>query len=134
MLRQLDEQTAVAGQIAPEEVPELAARGIRLIVNNRPDHEEPGQPDSAEIAAAAAAAGLDYKHIPIGQLTPEAIEQMAQALTAAPGPVLAFCKAGTRSTYLWALARTLSGADGEELVAKAAAAGYDLTPIRRFLR
>lgn len=134
MFHQLDEQTAVAGQIQPEQVRDLAARGFRLIVNNRPDHEEPGQPRGAEIEAAAASAGVDYRHIPIAQLTPEAIEAMRQALAEAPGPVLAFCKMGTRSIYLWALARTLAGAGGEELAAKAAAAGYDLTPIRRFLR
>ena len=124
----------MAGQILPEDVPDVAARGIRLIVNNRPDGEEAGQPAGAEIEAAAAAAGIGYRFIPIAQLTPEAIEAMAEALDAMDGPVLAFCKSGTRSTYLWALARTLAGADGDDLVGKAAAAGYDLTPIRRFLR
>ncbi len=134
MLRQLDDQTAVAGQIQPEDVPALAAHGIRLIVNNRPDGEEPGQPPASAIAAAAAEAGIGYRFVPVAQLTPEAVEAMQAALAGAEGPVLAFCRSGTRSTYLWALARSRMGDGGDELAAKAEAAGYDLGPIRRFLR
>ena len=133
-MKQLEEDFFVAGQIAPEDVPALAAQGIRGIINNRPDAEEADQPQAAEIERAAAAAGLAYRHIPISQLTPEAIEAMRDSLAGADGPVLAFCRSGTRSTYLWALARSLQGADGDTLVARAAAAGYDLAPIRRFLR
>lgn len=133
-MRQLEEGMFVAGQIAAADVAGLADRGIRLIVNNRPDGEEPGQPSSAAIAAAAAAAGIAYRHIPITGLTREAIEAMAEALAAEPGAILAFCRSGTRSTYLWAMARTLAGADGERLVGAAAAAGHDLGPLRRFLR
>lgn len=133
-MRQLEDGMFIAGQIGPDEVAELAAQGIALIVNNRPDGEEPGQPAGAEIEAAAAAAGLSYRAIPISQLTPEAIEATREAFDQAGGPILAFCKSGTRSTYVWALARSLGGADGDSLVAKAADAGYDLTPIRRFLR
>lgn len=133
-MRRLEAGMLVAGQIAPEDMAALTTLGIRLIVNNRPDGEEPGQPGHAEIAAAAEAAGIACRHIPVATLEPEAIEAMAEALGGAEGPVLAFCRSGTRSTYLWALARTLAGADGDDLAAKAAAAGYDLGPIRRFLR
>jgi uncharacterized protein (TIGR01244 family) len=129
-MRRLDETTFVARrQLTPADIPALAAAGIRLIVNNRPDGEEPGQPASAEIEAAARAAGLDYRHIPIaGGFPPERVEAMAQALE--QGPVLAFCRSGTRSTFLWALARAARGAPAEESVAAAAAAGYDLAPLR----
>jgi uncharacterized protein (TIGR01244 family) len=133
-MKRLDDDTFVSGQIALADVPELARQGIALIVNNRPDGEAPGQPAGTDIATAAAAAGIAYRHIPITQLTPEAIEMMRNALSGAGGPVLAFCAAGTRSTYLWALARSLDGADGDELARGAAAAGHDLSPIRRFLR
>lgn len=133
-MRRLEENIFVSGQIEAREVPALAERGIAMIVNNRPDGEAPNQPPGSEIESAAASAGLAYRHIPITQLTPEAIEEMKQALADAPGPVLAFCAAGTRSAYLWALARSLQGADGETLQAGARAAGHDLTPIRRFLR
>ena len=128
-MRRLDGTTLVADrQIAPADIPAVAALGIRLIVNNRPDGEEPGQPASAEIEKAARAAGLDYRHIPIaGGFPAERVEAMAGALE--QGPVLAFCRSGTRSTWLWALARSSRGAPAETLIRQAAAAGYDLRPL-----
>ena len=130
-MKRLDEQVTVSGQVRPEEV---AALGVAMIVNNRPDGEEPGQPSSDEVAAAAAAAGVEYRHIPVsGGIALPQVALMAEALGSAQGPVHAFCKSGTRSTFLWALARSRMGDDAEELAAKAAAAGYDLSPIRAFL-
>ncbi len=132
MFRQLDERVSVAGQIAADDLAEAKARGFTGVVNNRPDGEQPGQPTGAEIAAAAAAAGLAYTAIPVGaQGIGEAqVSAMAALLGQADGPVLAFCRSGTRSTYLWALARAWAGADPDELVARAAAAGYDLSGLR----
>lgn len=131
-MRKLDESTWVAGQIRPKDVAGLAARGIRTVINNRPNDEEPGQPRSSEIEAAARAAGLRYRWIPVAHgLNPQQIGDMAEAL--AEGPALAFCKSGTRSTYLWALAKSAAGEDGETTMRRAADAGYDLTPIRRLL-
>lgn len=130
-MKQLNQNMFVAGQIAPEEI---AGLGVAMIVNNRPDGEEPGQPTSDAIAAAAQAAGVEYRHIPVtGSFSMPQVAQMADALAAADGPVLAFCKSGTRSTFLWALAQSRLDADAEDLVSKAAAAGYDLSPIRAFL-
>jgi len=131
MFRRLDETMLVAGQIRPEQVADAAAEGVTLIVNNRPDGEEAGQPAGAEIEAAAKAAGLDYRHVPVaGGISEEQVAAMAEALEAAEGKVLAFCRSGTRSTFLWALARASRGADGQALLAQAAAAGYDLSPLR----
>src|SRR3954454_17130398 len=128
-MKQLEPGVFVRGQIAPANV---AALDVRIVINNRPDGEEPGQPASADIEAAARAAGLDYRHIPIaGGITAAEVEAMARALEA--GPALAFCRSGTRSTYLWALARASRGSDGETLIRQAADAGYDLGPIRRLL-
>ena len=133
-MRRLEEGFSVAGQIAPAQVPDLAAQGIRMIINNRPDGEAPGQPEGEEIRAAAEAAGIAYRAIPVRQLDPGAVAQTGRALDEAEGPVLAFCAVGTRSTYLWALARSAQGADADDLVQRAFAAGVDLEPIRRFLR
>jgi uncharacterized protein (TIGR01244 family) len=133
-MRRLEEGFFVAGQIAPAEMPQLAAQGIRMIVNNRPDGEVPGQPRAEEIRTAAEAAGIAYRGIPVRQLEPGSVEEMGRALDEAEGPVLAFCAAGTRSTYLWALARSARGADADALAQMALAAGVDLSPIRRFLR
>jgi uncharacterized protein (TIGR01244 family) len=134
LLRAIDDRSFVAGQISPGDVARIAARGIRLIVNNRPDDEEPGQPSSAAIEAAAREAGVDYLFLPVaGGVSERQIDVMASALEGASGPALAFCRSGTRSTFLWALARARLGDDGAELAEKAAAAGYDLAPIRGFL-
>jgi uncharacterized protein (TIGR01244 family) len=135
MIRKIDDHVAVAPQIGPAEVLAIARAGYAEIVNNRPDDEEPGQPTGAEIAAAAAAAGIAYRAIPVthaGFSAPQ-VEAMAQALTAAAGPVLAFCRSGTRSAHLWALARARMGDDPATLVGKAAIAGYDLSGIRAML-
>ena len=133
-MRQLDSTTLVSAQLFPADVPVLRSDGVTMIVNNRPDGEEAGQPTSAEIEAAARAAGLDYRYIPVSSgFSAEQVEAMSAALEEAQGPVLAFCRSGTRSTFLWALARAQAGEDADELVRKAAGAGYDLTAIRAYL-
>ena len=134
MLRRIDEKTLVAGQIRPEDLAAVKAQGVTMVVNNRPDGEEPGQPTSAEMEAAARAAGLDYRHVPVGSgFSADQVAAMRAALEEANGPVLAFCRSGTRSTFLWALARSEAGDSAEELMAKAEAAGYDLRPIIPYL-
>jgi uncharacterized protein (TIGR01244 family) len=135
MFRKLDETISVAGQIEPADVAEAARQGFTFIINNRPDGEAPDQPSAAEMKAAADAAGLGYAAIPITHagFSEDQVVAMGQALAAAPGPVLAFCRSGTRSTLIWALARARAGDAPAELSAKAAAAGYDLSPIRPLL-
>lgn len=132
MFRALDDTISVYGQLSPEDIVVAKEQGFAVIVNNRPDHEQPGQPTGAEIEDAARAAGLGYVAIPIdhsGFAEPQ-VAAMVDALENAGGPVLAFCRSGTRSTFLWALARARLGDDGAVLIAKAANAGYDLAPIR----
>ena len=133
-MRQLENEVFVAGQILSEDVAGLAAAGFGVIIDNRPDGEEIGQPPGSEIAAAAEAAGVGYRHIPIaGSFSPDQVAEMAEALGGAE-KVLAFCRSGTRSTYLWALARAQQGVPPEELIERAGAAGYDLAPIAAYLR
>ena len=135
MARQLGETVLVSGQIQARDVALFAASGVTIIVNNRPDGEEAGQPAGAEIEAAARAAGLDYAHIPIsGALSDDKVAAMGEALANAEGNVLIYCKSGTRSAYLWALARARHGADTDELIFQAARAGYDLQPILPWLK
>ena len=135
MFRTLDPSISVFGQIEPEDVAAAKEQGFTAIINNRPDNEQPGQVAGAEIEAAAKAAGLDYVAIPVDHsgFAEWQVAAMADALGHASGPVLAFCRSGTRSTFLWALARHRLGDDGEQLVAKAANAGYDLSPLRPLL-
>jgi uncharacterized protein (TIGR01244 family) len=122
---------SVAGQLPPTAMAQAAAAGFKLVINNRPDAEEPGQPESADMAAAAQAAGLAYVHIPMGGagLSPDMIAATRVAIVDASGPVLAFCRSGNRSTILWGLARAASGEDPASLAQTAAAAGYDLRPV-----
>ena len=135
MFRKLDDSISVAGQIDVGDVAAAAAQGFTTVINNRPDDEQPGQPSGAEIEAAARAAGLAYHAIPITHagFAEAQVTAMRDALAAAPGPVLAFCRSGTRSTLIWALAQARMGATIEALSAKAAAAGYDLSPIAALL-
>lgn len=135
MFRTLDPSISVFGQIEPEDVAAAKAQGFAMIVNNRPDDEQSGQPAGAAIEAAARDAGLGYVAIPVDHsgFSEWQVAAMADALQKADGPVLAFCRSGTRSTYLWALARHSLGDDGETLIAKAAGAGYDLSSIRSIL-
>jgi uncharacterized protein (TIGR01244 family) len=135
MIRRIDDRVAVAPQITAAEVAAIAHAGYAEIVNNRPDDEEPGQPSGAEIAAAAAEAGIGYRAIPVTHsgFSANQVEAMASALTAAGGPLLAYCRSGTRSAHLWALARARMGDDAEMLTAKARAAGYDIGGIRAML-
>jgi uncharacterized protein (TIGR01244 family) len=134
-VKKIDDDLFVAGQVRPEEMAAIKEAGISMIVNNRPDHEEPGQPSAAEVEAAARAAGIDYRHVPVASgFSAGQVEAMGEALDAAQGPVLAFCRSGTRSTFLWALARSHKGDSPDELMRKAASAGYDLSPIGAFLQ
>ena len=135
MFRTLDPSISVFGQIEPEDVAAAKEQGFTAIINNRPDNEQPGQTTGAEIEVAAKAAGLDYVAIPVDHsgFAEWQVAAMTDALEQASGPVLAFCRSGTRSTFLWALARHRLGDDGDALIAKAAGAGYDLSPIRPVL-
>ena len=135
MIRKIDDTISVAPQIAPGQLGDLAADGFTMVINNRPDGEEGTQPEGAAIAEAAAAAGLDYVAIPVTHagFSGNQVEAMAKALGEARGPVLAFCRSGTRSTNLWALAKASRGGSPEELTARAAGAGYDISGIRPLL-
>ncbi len=131
MFIRLTEAVSVAGQIAPADLADAAAAGFTHVVNNRPDGEEYGQPASAEIAAAATAAGLGYTAIPVDHrgFDMGQIAAMAAVLDAA-GPVLAFCRSGTRSANLWALAEAKRGGDPDAIIAAAASGRYDVSGLR----
>ncbi|WP_338446667.1 TIGR01244 family sulfur transferase [Pelagerythrobacter marensis] len=130
--RRLSDTVFASPQIAPGDIAAAKAAGITLVVNNRPDGEADDQPSGAEIEAAAREAGLDYRAIPVGGsgFGEAQVDAMAEALDSAEGAVLAYCRSGTRSTLLWSLAQARAGGDPEEIAAAAAAAGYDIAPVR----
>jgi sulfide:quinone oxidoreductase len=98
---------SVAPQIGVDDVAEIAARGFRAIMCNRPDGESPDQPPEAAIRAAAERLGLAFASVPVisGAIVPEDVEDFKAALAELPGPVLAYCRSGARCRHLWLLAQ-----------------------------
>ena len=135
MIRQLDEKVLVSGQVGPDEVAGLAEQGVTVLVNNRPDGEEPGQPLASEIEAAAAAAGISYRFVPIIRgIGPADVEEMQKALREAEGgKMLAFCRSGTRSALAVGLAQHEEGASAAEVQQRLVSAGFDPGPISHLL-
>jgi len=132
MFRKIDDKTFASPQIELADVTEAQALGIGMIINNRPENESPDQTPGAEIEAAAKAAGIAYVAIPVthaGFSMPQVEAMQAALAEAGDKPVLAYCRSGTRSTLLWALAQARSGMAPEAIAAHAAGAGYDVGPI-----
>jgi uncharacterized protein (TIGR01244 family) len=127
-LRRLTPTLSVAPQIAPEELSAAAAAGFTTLICNRPDGEQPGQPDHEAMARAAEAAGMRFVFLPAvsGQVNEAQGRAFGEALAQADGPVLAYCRSGTRSTQLWALSQA-GKRPWTEVLQAAAAAGYDLS-------
>lgn len=134
-IRRIDDSIAVAPQIAPDDIAAIEAAGYVAVINNRPDDEQDGQPAGDAVRAAAEATGLSYTAIPVTHagFAMLQVEAMRDALARAGGPVLAFCRSGTRSCHLWALARAAGGAHPAVLIEQAADAGYDIAPLRPLL-
>ena len=107
-LRQIAADVCVAPQLTPKAMADAAAMGFKSVVNNRPDFEHgPDQASSAQMEAAARAAGLEYRFLPVdgGYQSPEEIAAFAQLLAELPRPLLAFCRSGARSARLYEAAQ-----------------------------
>lgn len=129
-LRKISDRFSVSPQIAPGDVPAIAAAGFRSIICNRPDNEERGQPEVALVEAAAVDAGLAFRTIPIsgGAVSQADLDAFRGALDTLPGPILAYCRSGTRCTMLWSIAQ-FGQMPPEDIVSAAAAAGYDMSGL-----
>jgi len=130
-IRSVNADFAVAPQISPQDMADLAAAGFKRVISNRPDAEVPPSLSSATMAAAAQAVGLDYVHVPItGMPSPAQVEAVYAAVQDGRGPVLAYCRSGTRSITAWAIGQALhGGASSETLIALGRDAGYDLSGV-----
>lgn len=126
-IRRITERVSVAPQICVEDVKDIAAQGYRTIMNNRPDGEGPGQTPSADIENEAKKNNLNYVYLPIisSAITPQNIADFGKVLTEAEGPILAYCRTGTRCTNMWALSEA-GNCGTDELLKAASTAGYDL--------
>ena len=131
-IRKITEGLSVSPQIVAADLPALKAAGFRAIICNRPDAEAGDQPGHEEIREAAAAEGLEFRFLPVtpGIVTDETAEGFGAALTELPGPVLAYCRTGTRSTTLWSLSEA-PRRPLPEILALAKQAGYDMNGVAR---
>ncbi len=128
--RQVADGFWVSPQISPSDIKDVAAMGVKMIINNRPDGEMMGQPKSADIEAAAKAAGIGYAYIPVdsGGVTPNHTAAFEEALhEAGDGGVLAFCRSGLRSVLVRAYAEARFGKPVDLIISEAADAGYDIS-------
>jgi uncharacterized protein (TIGR01244 family) len=133
--RDITADFAASPQISLDDVDLAAEQGFVAIICNRPDNEDSGQLSAADIGAACAQYGLKFSHIPVsGGFSQNQIEDMSRALEEAGGPVLAYCRSGTRSTNLWALSQAANGEPADSLVEVSAAGGYDLRGLLPTLR
>jgi uncharacterized protein (TIGR01244 family) len=130
-LAELAPGLSAAGKLDRDDIEALAAAGVRAIVNNRPDDEDPGQVPAAEARRLAESHGIAYHHIPVtaASLTRADVDAFAKVLASAPQPIVVHCRSGTRSTLLWSLTRMDEGADPAGLVAQAARNGIDIAAL-----
>ena len=135
--RPIADNYTVSGQISPDEVSQIAALGFKTLIDNRPDSEVPPEFQTEAMKAAAEAAGLTFVANPFSHaaFSMNIVERQSEALDAAEGPVFAYCASGNRCTILWAIGQVTSGAQGiDDVVAAAAAQGYDLSGLAAQLR
>lgn len=128
--RPVTELLSVAPQISEADINEASDEGVTLIINNRPDGEEAALPTNGELEAYAKSKGIAWQHIPVvsGELTVQAIQELADAIADNDGKILAYCRSGTRSCTLWGLAAAYAGSNtSEDIIAMASRAGYDLS-------
>ncbi|GER07818.1 hypothetical protein GCM10007972_17070 [Iodidimonas muriae] len=131
-IKKIDNSLSVSAQIRAEDIPALKDQGFRGIICNRPDGESADQPAFKTIEAAATAAGLEIRYVPIinGQVRDEDIALFDHSLRDLPGPILAYCRSGTRSAMLWSLSQA-RGRPLDDILAATKAAGYDMSGIAR---
>ena len=130
-LKPLTADLSVTPQIEPSEIAELAARGFKSIIGNRPEGETPEQPAWSSLATQAEQHGLAALQVPVtvDQIGAADVERFAQALRDLPKPIAAFCRTGTRAAMLWALANP-QGQTADERIRIAADQGFDLESLR----
>ena len=135
--RKLNAMISVSPQVTQTDIEEAARQGFKTVIINRPNGEEPGQPENAVLQAATETQGMVWLDVAICHtvgLTHQHVEDMANALANAPKPILAFCRTGTRSCNIYALAAAKNGAASPDaLIEEGASCGYDLQSLKPIL-
>lgn len=130
-IKPITDRVSVSHQISLDDIDRLKELGVVTVIMNRPDGEEPGQPERESLKSAAEAAGMRWVDVPVsgGQFSLDAIDAMATAIQRTEDRVHAFCRTGTRSCFLWSFAEAMAGDTPLEAIQQAAAnAGYDVSP------
>ena len=132
----VEQDFAVAPQITTADIAEMAHEGIKTLINNRPDNEEPGQLAAADAKAAAEKLGLTYLYLPVrtDTITAADVDAFARALKGSAKPILAHCRSGTRCYLLWAATQAAAGKDVNQLVMRSAGDGYDIRVLPDLMR
>ena len=128
--RRITDEFFVSPQITPDDMPDIKAAGFKAILCNRPDGEEPWQPDFDAVAQSAEAEGIPSRSVPIisGQVTEADADAFRAAFEDMPKPILAYCRSGTRCTVMWSLAH-IDTLGGDEILRVASQAGYDMSGL-----
>ncbi len=129
-IHQLTSLLSVSPQLTAEDLEQVVAAGFKTVICHRPDREAEDQPASDEIAAACEKLGIAWHYQPVKPraFTDEQALHFGELLEEAAGPVLAFCRTGTRCTNLWALSQAGKTAF-PDVLHSAKEAGYDLTKL-----
>lgn len=106
-IKALTSHLSISPQILVSEMQAVADAGFKAIICNRPDGEGPDQPGFQEIENAAKQFGIEAKYLPAesGKVTDADGKSFGLLLQVLPGPVLAYCRTGMRSTTMWALSQ-----------------------------
>jgi sulfide:quinone oxidoreductase len=127
-IRKITDEVSVAPQIRVGDVPAIAAAGYRAVICNRPDGESADQPRSDDVAAAVTASGMEWRMLPVSQISRADVDAFKALMAELPKPVLAFCRSGTRCTTLWSLSE-LDKRPVQDILARTRAAGYDMSAL-----
>ncbi|MGH1487736.1 MAG: TIGR01244 family sulfur transferase [Cellvibrionaceae bacterium] len=127
--KKINDALTVSGQISLDDITALKSVGVKSIVCNRPDNEDPGQLTHQSLEQAAKEQGLVFYFMPVisGQVTMDNGIEFDELINKLPQPIHAYCRSGTRCTTLWALGQLKQGEDKNKILAQAKQAGYDLS-------
>ena len=127
-IRKITDDFSVAPQIRVADVATIAAAGFRAVICNRPDGESADQARSEDVAAAVQATGMEWRMLPVTQVSRADVDAFGKLLAELPKPVLAFCRSGTRCTALWSLSE-IDKRPVQDVLARTRAAGYDMSAL-----
>ena len=130
-IRPITDRYSVSPQISVEDVPAIAEAGYTKVICNRPNVEVPPSHQADAIEQAVRAAGMEFEVLELTHqtMTPENVERQRELADCDSGKVLAYCASGTRCSVVWALGQCQDLAP-DEILAKTAAAGYQLDGLR----